>query len=163
MKKIPLCIGKSKLFSYIPQYFALVDDEDFDLVMEKKWSLTKIGPHSYHRVITRLEDNKKLSLHHFVFGKPPEGLVTDHIDRNTLNNQKSNLRFITQKENSQNPRKDFITLNLKRRKGVQLMHNGKWTAVIRIPNLSRTVGSFNTQEEAYECHLREMKKYLCTS
>lgn len=40
-----------------------------------------------------------VKLHHFVVGKPPKGLVTDHINRDRLDNRKSNLRFVTQREN----------------------------------------------------------------
>jgi hypothetical protein len=35
-------------------------------------------------------------------GERPEGLVIDNIDRNKLNNEPSNLRYITQKENTFN-------------------------------------------------------------
>ena len=44
--------------------------------------------------------------HHLVaeqfLGKRPDNLVIDHIDRNKLNNNVTNLRYVTQKENMQN-------------------------------------------------------------
>lgn len=39
---------------------------------------------------------------HFL-GKRPEGLVIDHIDGNSFNNRVDNLRYVTQKENANNP------------------------------------------------------------
>lgn len=53
-------------------------------------------------------DKKRINhlFHHLVakafIGDRPEGLVIDHIDRNSLNNNVSNLRYITQKENTHN-------------------------------------------------------------
>ena len=32
-------------------------------------------------------------------GKPPEGLETDHINRDKLDNRRENLRFVTHREN----------------------------------------------------------------
>ncbi len=42
---------------------------------------------------------KQVYLHIYVMGKKPVGMVIDHIDGNTWNNQKANLRFITQQQN----------------------------------------------------------------
>jgi hypothetical protein len=45
-------------------------------------------------------------VHHLVaklfIGNRPDNLVIDHIDRNSLNNNVNNLRYITQKENCHN-------------------------------------------------------------
>lgn len=41
-------------------------------------------------------------MHHAVLGKPPTGLVTDHINRDRLDNRRANLRFVTQKVNINN-------------------------------------------------------------
>lgn len=43
----------------------------------------------------------RISLHRYIMDAP-EGSIVDHIDRNPLNNKKSNLRFVTYAENSVN-------------------------------------------------------------
>ncbi len=52
---------------------------------------------------------RKVFLHNVVaecwLGEKPEGLETDHIDRNSLNNHWTNLRYVTRSEQSKN--KDY--------------------------------------------------------
>ena len=84
MIEIPLNTGK----------VALVDDE-FAWLLDKKIHVGKLG-------YCVLWMGERIKLHHVVMGKPPKGLDTDHINRNKLDNQKSNLRFVTRKENNAN-------------------------------------------------------------
>ena len=44
---------------------------------------------------------KKERLHRLIMGDP-EGMFIDHVDADTLNNTRSNLRVVTPKENTQN-------------------------------------------------------------
>lgn len=59
-------------------------------------------------------DGKRINylFHHLVakcfIGERPDGLVVDHVDRNSLNNNVINLRYVTQKENCKNTDK-YIT------------------------------------------------------
>ena len=98
MKEIPLTQGK----------VALVDDEDYEWVSQFKWCTNKIGNTFYAlRNANRIEDvRRKTILMHRIVMKDilKENFVVDHIDHNGLNNQKSNLRVVTHRENMMNRR-----------------------------------------------------------
>ena len=85
---------------------ALVDDEDFEYINQFKWSAHKDGKtkNTFYATGHGKRINGKrasTSIHMFVMGKK-QGFVIDHIDGNGLNNQKSNLRFVTHRGNGQN-------------------------------------------------------------
>src|SRR4051812_4239734 len=46
-----------------------------------------------------------MMLSHFIGGKPPKGMVKDHINNDTLDHRKANLRDATYGQNSQNRKK----------------------------------------------------------
>jgi virulence-associated protein VapD len=91
---------------------ALVSLEDYERVNKYKWSMRtrkqKDGVQSYaHGNV----DGKDISMHEFIMGKPPKGLVIDHENNNGLDNQRSNLRFATYSANNQNRNKKQETKN----------------------------------------------------
>jgi hypothetical protein len=92
MKEIPLTQGK----------VALVDDEDFDYLNQWKWYAAKMGKGIYAQ--RNQWDNGRsstITMHRLLI-EIPEGLMVDHINRNGLDNRKSNLRAVTAQQNRLN-------------------------------------------------------------
>lgn len=73
----------------------LIDTEDIDLVKKYKW---RILPTNY--VVGSLK-RKQFKLHRVVMNCPAD-MVVDHINHDTLDNRKQNLRICTNAENQQN-------------------------------------------------------------
>lgn len=83
---------------------ALVDDEDFEFLNQWKWQAHK-DQHTggfYARRGTRFMVKTITTIMHREIMNTPKDMVCDHIDHNTLNNQKSNLRNVTISQNAMN-------------------------------------------------------------
>lgn len=96
-----IALGKNK--------FALIDidDGDYDKVKNKKWYSIKHG-FTFYAITT----GKKTILLHRLIMNAKENETIDHIDRNDLNNRKSNLRIVNTSYNLQN-RKTWSKTKLK--------------------------------------------------
>jgi len=94
--------------------------------------------------------------HHLVaqafLGERPTGLVIDHIDRNRLNNNVTNLRYVSQKENTNN-RTD---IDINKRKGSIRYRCNNYEAQIVI-NYVEYKKKCKTYEEA-ELFINETKQ-----
>lgn len=79
---------------------AIVDESDYEWLSQRSWSLSKRG---YPTASVTFEPGVKRStpMHRLLVDLPP-GLVTDHINRDKLDNRRSNLRVVTRKENRLN-------------------------------------------------------------
>ena len=88
MKQIDLTHGQ----------IALVDDEDYDYLMQWNWCATKLHGLYY---ACRWSKRKKITMHRIVMNAP-QHLFCDHINHITTDNQKQNLRLCTHKENAKN-------------------------------------------------------------
>ena len=75
----------------------------------------------------------------------PEGMEADHIDRDTLNNRKKNLRIVTHAQNQQNV--SLAKHNKSGYRGVSYNPNShidrRWRAWC-----TKSLGSYSTAEEA---------------
>jgi hypothetical protein len=127
---------------------ALVDDEDYDLVMQYRWNILEqerpghwpIGPYA----TTNLPDYGSTMLMHKLLTGWPQ---TDHADHNGLNNQRSNLRPARGGQNLQNARKRAGASS--RFKGVSWDPvNQKWIARICVSGHQRNLGRHLSEEDA---------------
>lgn len=84
------------------QGFAMVDDEDFDRVSKRNWYLTNGYAVS--------NDGDLVKMHRLILNASTDAII-DHIDRNQINNQKSNLRIVNREENVHNQKKRTGTFN----------------------------------------------------
>jgi hypothetical protein len=95
----------------------LVDDDVYHLYNKYKWYLTN-GYVCYGEKDASFKSYERL--HRIILGAK-EGEFIDHIDRNKLNNQRNNLRIVTQQQNCHNRGKIKNTKN--KYKGVSFLKN----------------------------------------
>jgi hypothetical protein len=132
---------------------AFIDKEDFERVSKFKWSPSKDGERIYVKTRHRISPNKytNFQLHRLVLNAP-KGKDVDHINHNTLDNRKSNLRLCTRGENKINSLKKIT--NKTGYKGVQLRKEMKgksdrvWRAVICKAGKIKNLGQFKSAKEA---------------
>lgn len=135
---------------------AIVDKEDAERVLRHSWQVTKQGRKFY---ASSMIDGKRVKLHHFVFGKPPEGHVVDHINGLSVDCRKANLRFATYTQNAQN---SIVKHNSETGiKGVtQHKKTGRYNARIRVDGKRISLGYFDTAEEAGIAYATAAKQYF---
>lgn len=124
----------------------LIDDEDFDKVKHITWGVLRAKQTNYAcgRNKGVACKDKKMYLIHRIIMDAPDGIFVDHIDRNGLNNQKSNLRICTNAQNLWNRK---ATHGKSKYKGVCL--TGKsWFARVCKNGEKFYIGSFKTEELA---------------
>lgn len=122
MKKIKL--NKISNQSGINRY-ALVDDRDF--LFLNQWNWTFRDGYAF-RIVQKNNISKGIFMHRLI-NQTPDGLETDHINRNRLDNRRSNLRSVTHRQNNLN--RGIASNNTSGKVGVSWsLTKRKWRAYI---------------------------------
>ncbi len=137
MKKIPLTQGK----------FALVDDEDYDFLMQWKWCYAKDKNAGYAvRSSTKKEGYKRTILMHREILKLHGLAQGDHRFGNRLDNRKKNLRPATHAQNMCN--RLPTGKGTSRYKGVSWSKTSiKWKSAIAVGGKDYHLGYFPKDKE----------------
>lgn len=147
MKMIPLTQGKS----------AIVDDDIYDYLMQWKWHAFLNNNKNYYAIRGNRREGRVPM--HRVVAKTPAGMITDHINRNTLDNRRENLRICTRAENARNT--DVYKNNKSGFRGVYWKtREKKYIAQIKVNGEIIRVGRFDSPEEAARAYDEAAVRYF---
>ena len=139
-KIIPLLHGKQ----------TIVDDEDFDNLSKYKWRCNSNG-----YVVRGSAARFRL---HRVIMDAPVGMEVDHINGDTLDNRRENLRLCIHAENGRNRQ-----LNMNNKSGYKGVswneRDKKWRAMIKINLHHIYLGQFTDSMEAARAYDEAAQKY----
>lgn len=131
--------------------FTLVDEDDFKKYGHLKWCLSSKG------YVTRKQWNKKIKVDeeirmHRVILSAKKGTIVDHVNRNKLDNRKSNLRLVSEHQSKWNVgigsrnKTGFKGVSFEKSRGVyraSIMLKGKQNFIGRFPCKIQAAKEYN--------------------
>lgn len=124
---------------------ALIDDDDLEKVSNHNWYSHKRTNKFYAESTI---NKKHIHLHRFILGVNDSNIIIDHIDGNSLNNQKSNLRLCSFAENQMN-KKPYKNAPISNIKGISFISaTKKWRAQIQSSKKKIYIGVFDDYKNA---------------
>lgn len=166
MKEIPLAGKMGAGLS------AMVDDEDYDDLNQYHWTATFRTLKNRRRVLTAVSRHtnpadiengitvSNIRIHRYLMGFPDK--FVDHRDGNPLNNQKYNLRLVTNHQNIMNAKP-----NKHRRTGIKYKgvyqntgYPNRFSAKIGYKCKRISLGTYGSQEEAAMAYNDAAIKYF---
>lgn len=129
----------------------LFDAADYDLVSQHSWCFSKTG-----YLVSNI-NGKVTKMHRFLLNAEP-GQTIDHINGDSSDNRRSNLRFCSVKDNSRNAalcKKSQTGVT-----GVKQTESGKYVAKIMVNRKHIHIGTFPTLEEARIARIEAERYYF---
>ena len=152
--KIEVCEDYAKVYLSNSEKYCLIDTEDIEKVKNYCWALSHFG-----YVTTHLSMNKRMFMHRLICGVENNAYGSvDHINHNTLDNRKSNLRYFesnTQNLHNLDPKKTKSKTGVM---NIYFTRNNKYQVVYKRFNKKYTVGTFENLETAKQELYKSLEK-----
>lgn len=145
-------------------FVVTVDDDWYERLMAYKWCAKFSKGNVYavrlqrkNEILQGGKDTRKVIRMHRVIAGVDDGKFVDHINRNTLDNRRENLRIATNAQNQQN--KKTPKHNTSGYRGVTWSAVAKkWQAAVSAEGKRYHIGYFECPEEAYKAYLEKAKQ-----
>jgi hypothetical protein len=135
----------------------LVDDEDYDHVAGLPWYISHSAKKSYGYVVyatkrdPKTHKQKRIRMHRLIMNETSPKVFIDHINHNTQDNRKRNLRRCTRQQNG---------FNRKKNKNMTSTYKGvcwskghkKWVSCIKLDGKNIYIGHYDSEIEAHEAY-----------
>jgi hypothetical protein len=130
---------------------AFIDADDFAWLSAFKWRASHSGRSKFYAVRSaRIEGVERNLYMHRVIADAPAGYDVDHVNGNSLDNRRCNLRVCTHAQNLRNARWRGGTSQFK---GVCWHPGAKaWEAYIRLDRRKLYLGCFASEVDAARAH-----------
>lgn len=139
----------------------LIDDADWNLVKNFKWTAHKKPPNNcYYAIATDYSSGKKktIYLHNLLINKP-SAFTIDHINGDGLDNRRQNIRLATKSQNAGNQK--LRANNKTGFKGVCFHKQHKlYMATIKVNYKGIHLGYFKTPESAAKAYDKAAIKHF---
>ena len=141
---------------------ALVDAGDAGWLSKWNWGALCVASNKVYARRNRLVDDgpgSSVILLHRAILTPTDGMEVDHIDGNSLNNRRSNLRLCSRSENMRNTK--LRSDNTSGLKGAFWdAYTGRWIAAIGVNGKFKNLGRFDTAEEAHAVYCEAANEHF---
>jgi hypothetical protein len=138
---------------------ALIDDADLHLIDGLTWCAANTKTKNSDRWYAMAWNKGRggsVYMHRLVMGAE-KGQYVDHIDGNSLNNYRANLRFCTLAQNNGNARWATGSSGFR---GVHATRSGKWSARIAVMSREIRLGTFKRPEDAAMAYDKAALEYF---
>lgn len=141
-------------------YCTIIDAADWGKTTASKWLTSHTNRKGNTDRLYAKSSRRHVPRLHRVLMDTPQGLVTDHINGDSLDNRRHNLRNCTHAENARNRRKQTTASSPYKGVYPEPSKTSPWRARIWLDDRNTNIGVFKTAEDAARAYNEAALKHF---